>query len=74
MKITDRVRAWLLRLGITYDEPAVLVVDGAVVDSLNATGHRLVVVAVPTKPPPPEPLVTTSNPLAFPVRGPRSTQ
>ncbi len=35
MKVLARVRAQLLRWGISYDEPALIVIDGVLLDDLN---------------------------------------
>ncbi len=42
MKLVDRARAFLLRIGIIYDEPSLLVLDDSVVNAMNA-GASLVV-------------------------------
>ncbi len=49
MKLLARVQAQLKRWGISYDEPALIVIDGVLLDDLNEGRVHVDVVITPTR-------------------------
>jgi hypothetical protein len=69
MRLTDRVRGWMLYMGVVVDEPSILVVDDVIVRALKAGACLVVGFDVP-----PTLVMQPSSAARFPQPEPGSEQ